>query len=714
MKDKKDITIFSISRAFYSVSFLIISFILVRTLSSSDYGRFQEFFIITRLFIPVIGGVISHFIFYRYPNEEDKKKFLGNIIIITHSIGFIAALLGSIVGYFLYKDVQNYVITTEIALFIYIFLVSAVSFYEHFLISLNKYEKASIYLVIVSFFLISFVVLPAILSSNVKFVFYGIGLYAIGRYFWVVVSLRGGFSISLSIFSYIKKYSFYLIPLLGTYFVGKMSVSMDKIIVSFFSLPEEFALYINGVIAIPFIGILINSIVNSLLPKFSQYLKTDKKLFLEQWHLSMIFIATFLYPVVFFAFFFAKHIMGFFFSSQYIPSAVYFRIGVLVLFVRITSFGSILSILGRSGSLFIVSLLDMLVNAFLGILLFFFLGLIGPAISFVVVTYLQIIAFIVIISRSIGFSFKKILPYKKLWEIFVFSFIANFAIYVFVKIVGPVKDSYLILFSLSLLFVFLLLRYIKEKYAYILVGIFPIISIPLILFFAYPVIVAHKGDISIEESRKSILSAQERGYKYIESDVHLLSDTVLVFSHDPILRGEKILPYSEAKNIYFVEYGETLSLVREIFQNLDSVEMFLELKTYGTEGINTEEGKRLDYLLPKKINTLFINHNEKIAYIISFDPNVLEKIDKTAKRGFLIGEQTVKIVANMYHVPRKVAPYLIGIVSKQKDFDGLFLEKTVYSFPLFLFYKVLGFDVYVWTLKETEEYAADGLIKNIE
>ncbi len=708
MTDRKiEVIVFSVSRIFYSLLILFTSFILVRLLSTYDYGVFQQFIVVSRMFIPAVSSIVFNFVFYRF--SEKDEELLSKGLALSHLLGVISFFFSIIVGCVVLRENLSWLF--ELGIAVYVFFVSSVAFYEHYLLSMKEYHKSSLYLIIVSITFLIFAVLPAIFTKNVIYSIIGLILYAVLRYTWVMGSVWREIKDIKCAFQSILSHIRYLFPLGGTYFSGSLSGSIDKLIISIFRLPSDFAHYVNGVISIPFIQIIVGSLVNALMPEFSESIKDDKDAFIKKWHSSIIFTSIFLYPVIFFLFFFAKHVMVILFSNNYIDSALYFRIALLVLFVRVTTYGNLLSLLGKTKELFYITIIDLVLMFFTSVGFYRLWGMVGPALAYVVVTYFQIGLFLYVISKEMNISITKILPYKELFNIFVFSLIISFFVFYLVRLVGPSDDFIVVLFGGILLILFIMLQFVNRLIAYGSVVFLLFFTTLMVFVFNKPIVVAHKGISKIPESIISVSESQRLGYKYIECDFHLLADSSVVLSHDPIIYNDRVPDYSIADSIYEALYGMNLTNVNDVFDILTESRLVMELKSYRTD--NIENGIYLDSIMPYIINDLVNKNRNKVYYVISFDPDIILSIDKRVNRGFLVGDVTVEEASKRYHVPKKIVPYFILFEIKKNDLDGMFINKNIYSFPLYILAKILRLDLYVWTLNKNENYPSDGIVVDI-
>ena len=93
------------------------------------------------------------------------------------------------------------------------------------------------------------------------------------------------------------------IPLGLASMIGLMSRSVDKVVVSSMCSPEQFAVYVNGAIDVPIIGILAGSVTAVLMPEIVElYSKGDSQAALALWGRAAVKCSIILLPAMCFLF----------------------------------------------------------------------------------------------------------------------------------------------------------------------------------------------------------------------------------------------------------------------------------------------------------------------------------------------------------------------------------------------------------------------------
>lgn len=244
----------------------------------------------------------------------------------------------------------------------------------------------------------------------------------------------------------------YAVPLGLAGIFGTISQSLDKMIVSSMCSPEQFAVYVNGAIQIPLIGILTGSVTAVLIPDFVRlYKATQYQELRALWHRAMVRCLAILLPVMGFILVMAPEIMRVLFSAKYEKSAYPFRVYALMLPVRGTTFGAVLMATNRTNIVTLGSLLNLIANGVLSVLFIYFMGPMGAAWATVLSVIGLALFYSNVIGRYLDFNKQSVLPWKNIAKLFVAILLPT----LFITSISPVLPKNDILKLIITLLVFL-------------------------------------------------------------------------------------------------------------------------------------------------------------------------------------------------------------------------------------------------------------------
>jgi O-antigen/teichoic acid export membrane protein len=136
----------------------------------------------------------------------------------------------------------------------------------------------------------------------------------------------------------LKEILTYSFPIAKASLWGILILAASQFYISRYFGTEEFAVFSNGFIEIPFVKMITGSAAAVLMPVFSKmvYDKSSTKSFVELWRSVLSKSATLIYPMAFFGIVNAKYIIVLLYSDKYLESTIYFQL------ITITSFFSVI------------------------------------------------------------------------------------------------------------------------------------------------------------------------------------------------------------------------------------------------------------------------------------------------------------------------------------------------------------------------------------
>lgn len=181
----------------------------------------------------------------------------------------------------------------------------------------------------------------------------------------------------------------YSVPLGLAMMIDGMMMSLDRFVVASMCATEAFAVFSVGATEIPLISIVTGSLTAVLIPEFSVLFKQERHGdMLVLWQKAMVRSCVLIFPVMAYLLVMAPEVMRVFFSEKYAASATVFRVYLLLLPVRITSYGAVYLATGNTSRLVNRGLGGLVLNAVLSVLLVRWMGYLGAAVGTVLTIYL--------------------------------------------------------------------------------------------------------------------------------------------------------------------------------------------------------------------------------------------------------------------------------------------------------------------------------------
>ena len=205
---------------------------------------------------------------------------------------------------------------------------------------------------------------------------------------------------------------------------------MDKIIISGFLGATYYAIYINGSYQIPLISIFISSVVAVIAPDITAFhFKEEHTQLVSVIRKSIDKTSLLVLPLFIFFLMVSKEFILALYSNKFYASIAIFRITLFILPFRLTNYGNILNLLGKTKTVLFISLLELVLNGALSLTLLRFMGIYGPAISFLITTIIQIFILVYYITKTVDTNITELFPIKNMGNYFLISVLASLPLF---------------------------------------------------------------------------------------------------------------------------------------------------------------------------------------------------------------------------------------------------------------------------------------------
>lgn len=416
---------------------LVSTAVLARILTKIDFAAYKQTFLAYNFVAPFLSMGLPMALYYFLPidREHSRSILTGNVSLLFFMgflfLGFVWCGGNDLIA----KRFNNPVLCKLLLIFsLYAIFVLPVRAIDACLISFNKVKTLTIFNVASRLVVFLFMIgLALILRSS-----YGPVIGAVAAEFFLFFPAiflmyratcgKGWLPNKKNMWEQIK----YSVPLGISSSIGSVSVNLDKVLVSSLCTPENFAVYVNGAIEIPLIGAITGSVMSILIPEFVEmYKRKEYREILSLWHRAMLKSALLIFPIMIFLIAMAPEVMRVLFSPRYIDSIVPFRIYLLKLPLRITTFGSIIMAAGKNILIIYCSIVSLSVNFILSIIMIRLFNYNGAAIATVIELYLVSVPLYLFFIRSIlNEGLSHIIPYQMLANIFLISVLGSIVIFI--------------------------------------------------------------------------------------------------------------------------------------------------------------------------------------------------------------------------------------------------------------------------------------------
>ncbi len=223
-------------------------------------------------------------------------------------------------------------------------------------------------------------------------------------------------------YSYMKSLVAFAIPIGISLIVITINQNVDQLMVNFFFGPAQYAVYNNGAMNIPIVQLLTVSVGAVVLPKLSKL--TEEVSFeegLKVWRTAATNTALVLISFMFMFMLFARGYVTFIFSDKYIESVPIMRVYLLRMTITFAIYSSLLLVLNKKRAIAWIAFFGLLVNIVLNYILMRTMGMVGAAVSTVIVQFLVNILEVRYVLKYSDVKLGDIFEFKRLFGIIVTS-----------------------------------------------------------------------------------------------------------------------------------------------------------------------------------------------------------------------------------------------------------------------------------------------------
>lgn len=379
---------------------LVTAMVLSRLLDKEGYATYRQTLLAFVFLMPFLSLGLDKSIYYFLPTSPRRPRgvVLDNLIVLLLSGAAFSLFLALGGNRFLAEQFDNPALRYTLLFMIpYALFQLPVSLLSSVLVVRERVKLLSLYIIISQLLIGLAIIVPTLTwPEAVTAVIGRVAMTVLTGAAAILLMIRysgSGESWKPSLRGMAGSVRFGL-PLGLATMTGMLSLKLDKFIVSAMCTPEEFAIYVNGAVELPIIGVITGSMASVLLADMRKMIVAgNNKQALELFGRAAQKGAMFLLPVACFLMVAATPFVQTLFSEKYTASATPFRIYLLLLPARIVYWSPLLYATGRTKGVLLRTTIHMGLNAGVSLVLIQYMGYLGAATGSVLATYLWSIPF---------------------------------------------------------------------------------------------------------------------------------------------------------------------------------------------------------------------------------------------------------------------------------------------------------------------------------
>lgn len=426
----------SFGQGLTTVVAVVTGMVMARLLTMTELAAYRQTLLTYQIAVPFLGLGLSAAIYFYLPDEKKRRRgIVLDAVLLSALMGMLYSLFIVLGGnHLLAQRFDNPAIAQTLLFMIPLpvfalpaVLVSAVLVVSEKITLLSVFNVVSnlalgLTVVVVCWFSKS---PEAMIAARVGVLIFS-GIIAIGLMFRYAP--KDEWRPKLGNMRAMAAYGF---PLSIAMAVGTLSLQLDKLIVSVMSTPELFAIYSNGAMEIPIIGIVTGTISTVMIVDFRRSFSArdyveSKRLY----HLVPIKTSLFLFPAMAFLAVCAKPFILVLYSEKYVDSTLPFLLYLLIIPSRTILLGG-MAALGKGRIILRNSVVLLAINVALSIPLVSYFGYLGAVWGTIIALYIWgIPSALYEVSRSLQCRFIEMYPWRAVGKNLAWSMVPVFPTFV--------------------------------------------------------------------------------------------------------------------------------------------------------------------------------------------------------------------------------------------------------------------------------------------
>jgi O-antigen/teichoic acid export membrane protein len=368
-----------------AITFLV-PVLLVRIFSKYDYGQYAQLLLLYNFFFRILQFGFRQSLYYFLPvNKAIQGYYVINTFIFLVFLGVFFIFFLTMFR----EAIANLFNAPELSLMLpfcglhTLFMLLSCSF-EPILIINSKAEKASIILILSELIRGISVIIFVLIYKTISSAIFGLLCFSVMRFIAYSIFMGKNFGIRFdkNNLRLMKEQFQYALPIGFSGILSNTHKRIDKLIIAALFAPEIYAIYNIGMLKIPLLDTLFNSVGEVILPRAVNLLKNKKiDQFMELWRKVLIRFSYVGLGAFFVIQLVAYDLFTFIFTIKYEAGVPIFRVAVFVIFGQMLQYGIILRSIGHTGAILKSNLISFLVALPLTFILVHHFGVIGAAIS---------------------------------------------------------------------------------------------------------------------------------------------------------------------------------------------------------------------------------------------------------------------------------------------------------------------------------------------
>lgn len=392
----------------------LVGILLARILMPAELGSYRQLFLIYSTFSTLLLLGIPQSVLYFLPklrHIDSKREFISRTVNLVSALAFVFGLGIFLLRGFIARLFNNPQLELLLILYaVYPLFMFITQIYSQIMLGLKQPRKTAVFTLFSVATDFVMILGTALITKNLYYIVLALMVSALLQWGFAQFQLRHWLtkvSLDPGFYQEVFRYS---LPLGLSSIIGMLSIQLDKLVVSGFFTPAQYAVFSIGAMELPFISILNNSVNAILLPHIS----SEPAKMTEVYRAAVRKNALVIFPFAVLGLIFATPLITFLYTETYLGSVPFFRVYLLNLPLRVATYGIIFMALRKTRYIMMNSLVTLGLNLVLNLVLVRLIGMMGAVIATVIVTWLSVALYLYWMRHKLGLDLTELFPLKAL------------------------------------------------------------------------------------------------------------------------------------------------------------------------------------------------------------------------------------------------------------------------------------------------------------
>ena len=396
--------------------------LLVRILAIEDYGRYQEFMVYAMLFVAICGfGVDASLSYFlpRYPDKEREIVTQNSILVLAWSSLCLTALL---ISRPFFLEVATYDFLTPLVTYVFCFV--NLNWLEYYWVAKRRADLVLYYSAARLIVRVVALLVAAYITGDVETILWTLVAVEALRLFLVAIWATRAKLLQRSVDrQLLREVVTFASPIGLSGLLQQGNKNIGKLFIGSMLGAAALAYYSVASYLLPAVRVVIGSVADVVFPELVRT-KGNPAAALHLWQRQTVVFCALLVPAYAVLTYYAELFITTLFTDAYSPAIPVFQVYMLWLLRRCLNTDALLRTSGKTGFMLTGNGISVAINLALMVALYYWLGLIGPAIAFIISSIVLEVYYVILATLRLNLRITELLDWRNILRIVAAAIVA--------------------------------------------------------------------------------------------------------------------------------------------------------------------------------------------------------------------------------------------------------------------------------------------------